>query len=73
MPDMRRQIDEYVNKTFKSRVPVDDVSEFYFPVLRYTPSLLHKVDIDLPEGDMVQELELAEVDTLSGAFSRYAQ
>lgn len=53
MPEMRWQIDKYVDKTFKSRVPVGDVSQTPFLVIMFPPPLIHKGVIDLAEGHMV--------------------
>lgn len=64
MPQMRRQIDEYVDRTFKSRVPEENVSEI--------PLIMSEIT-HLSEGDMVQKLELAEVDKLHGTFPCHAE
>ena len=63
--EMRREIDEYVNKTFCHAVPKENVS-----------GLEHEDGVnevsDAAKGDLVQELEVIEVDTLSRAFPRDA-
>jgi len=48
MPQMRRQIDEYVNRTFKSRVPVENVSEIQFILVLLNLLYTYGVDIDIP-------------------------
>ncbi|KAL8907763.1 MAG: hypothetical protein Q9171_005721 [Xanthocarpia ochracea] len=57
--EMRREIDEYVNKKFGHSVPKKNVSR-----------LEDKDDVnevsDAAKGDLVQELEVIEVDTLNG-------
>ena len=65
-PEMRKQIDEYVDKTFKSRVPAENVRFS----LNYSNELFQSLKAMLIffEGDLVQELELAEIYTFNGAL-----
>jgi hypothetical protein len=66
---MRKEIDDFVKKTFCSRMPSDQVS-----ILLYEPSRKDRGRVLMRvTGHLVQELEIAQVDPCDRALSCHAQ
>ena len=84
-PEMRGKIDGFVDRTFRSRVPAENVRSPFFlsflpsfflvnnAYIRIRLSVFRIVELTsiLPKGHLVQKLGQAQIHTRHGAFPRH--